>query len=98
LTFVRGDAFVYAPAAPPVDWLLCDAIAAPEKTLALLERWLTQGLCDSVVAHLKLKGRSWDRLADDALRLLREGGCSRYRVKHLFHDRNEVSVFGSRAP
>jgi hypothetical protein len=44
LTSVKADAFGYDPPGP-VDWLLCDVLAAPEKSLALLEKWLHAKLC-----------------------------------------------------
>jgi 23S rRNA (cytidine2498-2'-O)-methyltransferase len=44
LTFVRGDAFRYEPP-EPVDWLLCDVIAYPERSFELLETWLARRWC-----------------------------------------------------
>ena len=55
LTFVRGDAFAWEPERP-VDWLLCDVIAFPERSLELLERWLSRRLCRRFVVTVKLKG------------------------------------------
>ena len=84
---VRRDGFSYQPEDAPVDWLLCDIIAAPAKSLALLEKWLVHGWARNVVFHLKFKGRGDYALAQRA-RALRPD----LRVKHLFHDRNEVTV------
>lgn len=88
----RGDAFKFEPDAA-VDWLLCDVIAAPERTLDLLDRWLAGGWCRRFVVNVKFKGDA-RRPALDALRalLLRRG--ARARVKHLVHDKNEVTAFG----
>jgi 23S rRNA (cytidine2498-2'-O)-methyltransferase len=83
---VRRDGFSYVPDGP-VDWLLCDIIAAPSKSLALLEQWLSKGWARNLVFHLKFKGRGEYALAQKARAL-----DSRLRVKHLFHDRNEVTV------
>lgn len=88
----QGDAFKFAPAAP-VDWLLCDVIAAPARTLELLERWLERGWCRRFVVTVKFKGT--DRAADLAALaglLARRG--ARARVKHLRHGKNEVTAFG----
>jgi len=54
ITFEEGDAFRYRPA-HPVDWLLCDVIAAPDRTAALLLEWLRQGWCKQFVVTIKLK-------------------------------------------
>jgi 23S rRNA (cytidine2498-2'-O)-methyltransferase len=84
---VRRDGFSYAPESPPVDWLLCDIIAAPEKSLALLEKWLASGWTRNLCFHLKFKGRGSYALAQRARAL-----HPALRVKHLYHDRNEVTV------
>jgi 23S rRNA (cytidine2498-2'-O)-methyltransferase len=51
--FERGDAFRFEPDAP-VDWLLCDVIAAAERSAELLRRWLQNGWCRHFVVTLKL--------------------------------------------
>jgi 23S rRNA (cytidine2498-2'-O)-methyltransferase len=51
--FQRGDAFRFEPAAP-VDWLICDVIAAAERSAELLLRWLHHGWCRHFVVTLKL--------------------------------------------
>jgi hypothetical protein len=95
-----GDALAYEPDAP-VDWLLCDVAATPARTLELLERWLSAGWCRRFVVQTKLKGDD-DRLA--CARALREllaryearGGTG--RVRHLTHDKNEVTAIGRLGP
>ncbi len=67
--------------------MLCDIIAAPEKSLALLEKWLASGWARNLVFHLKFKGRGDYALAQRARAL-----HPSLRVKHLVHDRNEVTV------
>ena len=44
LNIGRGDAFKFVPEAP-VDWLLCDVIAAPERSVALVLDWVRQRRC-----------------------------------------------------
>ena len=51
--FRPGDAFRFQ-APRPVDWLLCDVIAAPERTAALLLEWLRRGWCRHFVVTLKV--------------------------------------------
>lgn len=91
----RGDAFKFEPdvADGPRDWLLCDVIAAPERTLELLDRWLSAAWCRRFVVNVKFKGTD-RREALEALDALLARHGARARVKHLVHDKNEVTVFG----
>jgi 23S rRNA (cytidine2498-2'-O)-methyltransferase len=57
LRFMRGDAFQFKPPLP-VDWLLCDVVAAPERSAELLLRWLRNRWCRHFVVTLKLKHES----------------------------------------
>jgi 23S rRNA (cytidine2498-2'-O)-methyltransferase len=52
--FHPGDALSYVPERP-VDWLLCDVIAAPEQSAKLLREWLRNGWCRHFIVTLKLK-------------------------------------------
>jgi 23S rRNA (cytidine2498-2'-O)-methyltransferase len=96
LTFVRGDAFGFVPARPPVDWLLCDVIAFPHKTIAAIEQWLTQGWCRRFCVTIKFKGRD-DDAALDALKaqLPLWAPRARWSLRHLDHNHNEVTLYGA---
>ena len=88
-----GDAFRFRPEAP-LDWLLCDVIAAPARTLELLDTWLGEGWCRRFVVNVKFTGE--ERAAPlAALGALLERRGARARVKHLVHDKNEVTAFGA---
>lgn len=89
LTHLRRDATSWEPEQPQ-DWLLCDAIMAPEKTLALLERWLTQGWCRRLVVNAKFKGSDYGVVPKLRAALARAGAL-RARVKQLAADKNEVT-------
>ncbi|MFA6093122.1 MAG: SAM-dependent methyltransferase [Elusimicrobiota bacterium] len=89
------DAFRFQPALP-VDWLFCDVLEDPRKVLELLRRWVEQGACRRFVVNLKF-GRQ------DPLPLLREafsqqtgiaGRCKVLRARHLYHDREELTLVG----
>jgi 23S rRNA (cytidine2498-2'-O)-methyltransferase len=92
---VRGDAFTYQPPAA-VDWLLCDIICEPARTLALVERWMAQGWCRRLVATLKFKGQSGYPILPEARRRLAALGWAHIRLKHLSHHHNEVALLASR--
>lgn len=94
----REDAFKFAPAdATAFDWLFCDLVEEPHHVLRhIVEPWLARRWCRRFVINLKF-GRV------DAIALLRElrassspcGGAAELRVKHLYHDREELTLVGS---
>jgi 23S rRNA (cytidine2498-2'-O)-methyltransferase len=93
VTFLRGDAFRFAPEAP-VDWLLCDVAATPSRSLEMLARWLDQGQCRRFCVTLKLKGDEAVSVVDSARRQL-DGRPLRYEVRQLASNKNELTVIGS---
>jgi len=101
LTMVEGNAFTYEPppARRPVDWLLCDVICEPARTVELLRRWLgTSGgpWCRRLVVTVKFKGQSgYTAVIDDVRAALLAAGCRRWRIKHLHHNKNEVTVMAA---
>ncbi len=55
LVFARGDAFKWRPPAP-VDWLLCDVIAEPQRSVELLAAWLDARAFRRFALTMKFKG------------------------------------------
>ncbi len=88
--FVRGDAFVYLPPSP-VDWMVCDVIAYPERSLELIERWTAGHHARRLVVQLKFRGDPDHEAIATALRLGREHGYAA-RARHFFNDKNEATV------
>jgi len=94
----REDAFRFRPAAGGVfDWLLCDLIEEPHHVLRhLVQPWLKQRWCRRFVVNLKF-GRA-DPLA--FLSELRDPSspfaahAASFRIRHLYHDREEFTVVG----
>jgi 23S rRNA (cytidine2498-2'-O)-methyltransferase len=91
VTMVIGNAFSYAPPAP-VDWLLCDVVCEPPRSLALIEAWLTRGLCRNLVVTVKFKGRAGYGVLETLPPLFARLGPAFARVKQLVHNKNEVTV------
>ena len=94
----REDAFKYWPGAGETfDWLFCDLVEEPHHVLQhLVAPWLSRGACRRFVVNLKF-GRV------DPIALLRElrasgsslaGAAPDFRVRHLYHDREEFTVVG----
>jgi 23S rRNA (cytidine2498-2'-O)-methyltransferase len=93
LRFVRGDAFRFTPAAP-VDWLLCDVIAAPERSMDLLRTWVAQRWARHFVVTLKFKGTAgYDQL--DELKRALPPLTNEFFLQRLCANRNEACAFGS---
>jgi 23S rRNA (cytidine2498-2'-O)-methyltransferase len=97
LTTLRGDAFRYQPP-EPVDWLLCDVICEPARTLELLERWMSGRWCRRLVATLKFKGEARQELLVEVRRRLGALGWPTLRCKHLYRHHNEVAVLAATDP
>jgi 23S rRNA (cytidine2498-2'-O)-methyltransferase len=97
VTHLRKDAFSWTPEAP-FEWLLCDAIAAPDRSIDLLDAWLKNGWCRRFVLNVKFKGRDDYGKVEKARSVLAQNGVARARIKQLPADKNEVTVLGSRAP
>jgi len=91
----REDAFRFRPERP-VDWLTCDVVAAPARVAALVAQWFARGWCREAIFNLKLPNR--DR-RQEVLRchgviekaLARVEGGHALTIKHLYHDREEVT-------
>jgi 23S rRNA (cytidine2498-2'-O)-methyltransferase len=91
LAMVIGNGFTFTPPAA-VDWLLCDVIAEPQRSIALITRWLDESLARNLVVTVKFKGETeYGRLA--ALpALFGRHQLAFARVKQLAHNKNEVTV------
>jgi len=93
LTAIIGNAFTYEPA-KPVDWLLCDVVCEPARTLKLIARWLEQRWCRRLVVTVKFKGRDGYGVLSEAEPLFAAAGWRFARTKQLLHNKNEVTVLG----
>lgn len=91
--FEQGDAFRFEPETP-VDWLLCDVIAAAERSGALLERWLEAGWCKQFVVTLKLDDAGSAEVLSTLQRRL-PVLAGELRLSRLCANKKEICVFGT---
>jgi 23S rRNA (cytidine2498-2'-O)-methyltransferase len=89
VTWREGSAFALDP--EPVDWLLSDIIAYPDRLLDLVRRWIASGMADRIVCTIKLQGDT-DHEAVRAFAAI-EGA----RVMHLFHNKHELTFVWARS-
>jgi 23S rRNA (cytidine2498-2'-O)-methyltransferase len=95
LTFVRGDAFGYRPP-QPVDWLLCDVIAFPAKTITLVQQWLAADWCRRFCVTIKFRGQTDYNQLEPLKAWLMSAGHNFY-LRRLTANKNEVMLFGQAA-
>ena len=91
--FQRGDAFRYEPA-QPVDWLLCDVIAAAERSADLLLRWLDSRWCRHFVVTLKVDEAGSNAVLSELKRRLPELTSELWLLR-LSANKKEVCAFGT---
>ena len=85
---VVESAFALEPR--PVDWLVCDVIAYPARTLALVRRWIEAGAPGRVVCSVKFQGAT-DHEAAEAFKAIPGG-----RLAHLWYNKHELTFWWER--
>ena len=92
----REDAFRFRPERP-VDWMVCDVVAAPARVAALAAQWIARGWCREAIFNLKLPNRDrWQEVArchaviEKTLAKVQDRHA--LRMKHLYHDREEITA------
>jgi 23S rRNA (cytidine2498-2'-O)-methyltransferase len=91
----REDGFRFRPA-EPVDWMVCDMVESPSRVCELAARWVAEGWCRETVFNLKLPmKRRWEEVlrARGIVEAAMAGRPFRLRMKHLYHDREEVTAW-----
>ncbi|MDH3000230.1 23S rRNA (cytidine(2498)-2'-O)-methyltransferase RlmM [Chelonobacter oris] len=92
------DGFKFQPPKrTKIDWLVCDMVEQPARITALMTKWLIHAWCKETIFNLKLPMKKryqevrscLQKLSDD---LNKQGLTHRIQAKHLFHDREEITV------
>lgn len=89
VTQVIESAFALEPR--PVDWLVCDVIAYPSRSLALVQRWLAAAAPGRIVCSVKFQGATDHDSA--AVFAAIPGGS----LAHLWHNKHELTFCWSRS-
>ncbi len=93
---LKTDAFTYRPA-KAVDWLVCDMAERPLHVSRLIAKWLVQQDCKNAIFNLKLPMKKRLLVVNECRdlivqQLLEHHIDARIQIKHLYHDREEVTV------
>jgi 23S rRNA (cytidine2498-2'-O)-methyltransferase len=93
---LRSDAFTYLPDSK-IDWLVCDMAERPLHVSRLIARWFTHRSCKAAIFNLKLPMKKRYPSVLECKQLLerelsRAGIKHTLHIKHLFHDREEVTA------
>ncbi len=96
-THLKQDGLSFIPK-KPVDWLLCDMLIQPNQTLQTLNKWLQQRMMKHFVVNVKLPNASPLRIIQNAKALLESASLAWWKIKSLYHDRQEITLMGSFVP
>ncbi|MBV1843077.1 MULTISPECIES: 23S rRNA (cytidine(2498)-2'-O)-methyltransferase RlmM [Photobacterium] len=93
----EADGFKFEPPRKNVTWLVCDMVEKPARVAHLMGDWLIKAWAKETIFNLKLpmKGR-YDEVLQDIenlkLYLIQNGVKFKLQAKHLYHDREEITV------
>ena len=90
---IRADGFAWQPRRP-MHWICCDMIEQPQRITLLMQQWLVEGWAKAALFNLKLPMKKRYAMVQDCITLLQEqlGNTHSIRAKHLYHDREEITV------
>ncbi len=97
VTYAAADGFTYRPEYGKVDWLVCDMIEQPSRVAALMAHWLVEGLASHAIFNLKLPMKQRYTAMQSAQSGI-EAALNKAKIdftwqaKHLYHNRDEVTV------
>ena len=97
---LRLDGFRFRPE-KPVDWVVCDMVEQPQRVAELMADWIINGHAQRAIFNLKLPMKKRTTALADALAKIRSllaarGINHRLQAKHLYHDREEVTILLAR--
>lgn len=97
ITHLRRDGLTFNPDSKylPVDWLIADMLIPPPKALALLKKWVGQKWCKNLIVNIKLPQQNPYAGLGAVLEWLEHQGHHRLQIRQLYHDRQEVTLFGA---
>ena len=97
VNYQAADGFKYQPLDGHVDWLVCDMIEKPERVADLMTHWLCDRKATSTIFNLKLPMKQRFQTVVGLIANITDTLNERQikhqcRAKHLYHDRDEITV------
>ncbi|SEP93531.1 23S rRNA (cytidine(2498)-2'-O)-methyltransferase RlmM [Basfia succiniciproducens] len=92
------DGFKFQPPKrSKIDWLVCDMVEQPIRIAALIAKWLVNEWCRESIFNLKLPMKKRYAEVQNCLQLItneldKAGFKYHIQAKHLYHDREEITV------
>ncbi|NNI43797.1 23S rRNA (cytidine(2498)-2'-O)-methyltransferase RlmM [Pasteurella multocida] len=92
------DGFKFQPPKrSKIDWLVCDMVEQPSRISQLILKWLVNGWCHETIFNLKLPMKKRYLEVKKCLQMIEEslekqGFRYHIQAKHLYHDREEITV------
>ncbi|MFU2047488.1 23S rRNA (cytidine(2498)-2'-O)-methyltransferase RlmM [Avibacterium gallinarum] len=81
-----------------IDWLVCDMVEQPSRIAQLITKWLINGWCQASIFNLKLPMKKRYAEVKECLAMIeqaldKQGLKFKLKAKHLYHDREEITVY-----
>ncbi|MFU2058742.1 23S rRNA (cytidine(2498)-2'-O)-methyltransferase RlmM [Avibacterium volantium] len=81
-----------------IDWLVCDMVEQPSRIAQLIAKWLINGWCHTSIFNLKLPMKKRYAEIKECLAMIeqaldKQGLKFNLKAKHLYHDREEITVY-----
>lgn len=97
IEYYPQDGFLYQPQQGNVDWLVCDMIEQPTRVSELMLSWIISGKANACIFNLKLPMSKRHKVVLPILNRLKEQLSDKFgkfvlQAKHLYHNRDEVTV------
>lgn len=94
----QEDGFKFKPKKKNIDWLVCDMIEQPQKVARLMAQWLNEDLCRQAIFNLKLPMKKRFESVLECFDIIEQQISGTYKIqsKHLYHDRDEITVYLSK--
>ena len=97
---LRTDGLTWRPK-KAVDWMVCDMVEQPSRIAPVMADWLATGRCRRSIFNLKLPMKKRHEEVERCRNLIdqrmRAAGLKYVlRIKHLYHDREEVTCYLTR--
>ncbi len=93
----REDGFKFRPGRNNIYWLVCDMAEKPMRVARLMGEWLVNGWCREAIFNLKLPMKKRYETLTQNLTMLADlmeaqNVNAQIQARHLYHDREEVTV------